>query len=339
MKSSAKSKAVMAALWIMPLAAVILSFCVGRYSLSLHEFRQASISFLSSGVNSNNVETVIFKLRLPRILAALIIGGALATSGATYQSIFRNPLVSPDLLGASAGAGLGACIAIIMHANTVMIQLFAFAGGIAAVALTSFISSLLLKRKDVILVYVLIGMVMNTMLQAGISITKYIADPYDGLQTITFWLMGSLAKVKLSEVWVLGAVVLIGIIPIMTNRWKINLLSFNDEEAMAIGLDTKRIRLILLLCSTLIISASVAVSGLIGWVGLVIPHAVRILVGANNKLLIPASFLLGSTYLLFIDDISRALMSTEIPIGILTSLIGAPVFIVLLLKGRSGWRG
>lgn len=338
MKSSAKSKAVITVLCILPFVAVLLSFCVGRYSLSLREFVEASISFLSSGVNSNNAETVVFKLRLPRILAALIIGGALATSGATYQSIFRNPLVSPDLLGASAGAGFGACLAIIMHANTLIIQLVAFAGGIVAVALTSLISNLLLKRKDVILVYVLIGMVINTMLQAGISITKYIADPFGDLQTITFWLMGSLAKVKLSEVWILVVIVMIGIIPIMTNRWKINLLSFNDEEAMAMGLDTKKIRLILLLFSTLLISTSVAVGGIISWVGLVIPHAVRILVGANNKLLIPASFLLGSTYLVLVDDISRALMSTEIPIGILTSLIGAPVFIILLLKGWSGWR-
>ena len=328
----------MIVLWILPFVAVLVSFGVGRYSLSFHEVIEASRSFLSSGVNSNNTETVIFKLRLPRILAALIIGGALAISGATYQSLFRNPLVSPDLLGASAGAALGACLAIIMHSNPITIQVFAFGGGIAAVSLTSLLSNLLLKRNDAILVYVLIGMVINAMLQAGISITKYIANPYDDLQTITFWLMGSLAKVKLSEVWILGVIVMIGITPILSNRWKINLLSFSDEEARAMGLETERLRLTLLLFSTLLISTCVAVGGIIGWVGLVIPHVVRILVGANNKLLIPCSFLLGGTYLLVVDDISRALLSTEIPIGILTSLLGAPVFIGLLLKGRSGWK-
>lgn len=338
MKLSKKNKIIMTVLYIIPFVVVILSLSIGRYSMTFDGFIHAVISYLSSGVNSNNAETVTFKIRMPRIIAALIIGGALAVSGATYQSVFRNPLVSPDLLGASAGAGLGACIAIIFHSSTLMIQFSAFLGGIAAAGLTCYISNLLLKGKDGVLVYVLIGMVINALLEAGISIIKYIADPYDNLQTITFWLMGSLSNVQFSQIWILTAAVILGIIPLMINRWDINLLSFNDEEAMAMGMNIKKIRLMMILFATLLTSASVAVGGIIGWVGLVIPHIVRILVGANSNLLVPASFLVGSIYFVLIDDISRTLISMEIPIGILTAVIGAPIFILLLLKGGSGWK-
>lgn len=323
MKESYKSRIFIAFLIFFLFAIMAFSLFMGRYEVH-------TLDDIGS--------MVLFKLRLPRILAAVFIGGYLAVSGVTFQGIFANPLVSPDLLGSSAGAGLGACIAIMINGNILVTQLFAFAGGLIATCVTCFLGNLLLKGRRGIVVYVLIGMVVTSVLNAGISIAKYVSDPYSDLQTITFWLMGSLTKVRITDFYMLVLVFFIGFFFIFINRWKINLLSFREDEAKSMGIDTRRIRYTLIAASTLLCSTSVAIGGTIGWVGLVVPHMARMMVGPDSRRLVVVSFLLGGCYLLLIDDISRTFLSIEIPIGIITSVIGAPIFIILLLRGRNGWK-
>ena len=317
----------------------ILSLSVGRYGITLSEFLQiiASKLFGIEGNYSKVIETVLFKVRLPRMLAAIFVGGALAMAGATYQGLFRNPMVSPDLLGASAGAGFGAAIALLFNFSILQVQISSFVFGIGAVFLTYLISSIISTENSSTLTLVLTGMVISTLFASFISMIKYVADPYSKLPNITFWLMGGLSSVKSSDVIMMSIPIVIGAIPIILLRWKLNVLTFGEEEAQAMGINTKKIRVMFILCATLMTSAAVATSGMIGWVGLVIPHLVRMIVGPNYKILLPTSALVGSLYLLLIDDIARSLFSIEIPLGILTSLIGAPFFIYLLLKGKKGW--
>lgn len=317
----------------------ILSLSVGRYGITLSEFLQI-IAFKLFGIEGNYskvIETVLFKVRLPRMLAAIFVGGALSMAGATYQGLFRNPMVSPDLLGASAGAGFGAAIALLFSFSILQVQISSFIFGIGAVFLTYLISSIISTENSSTLTLVLTGMVISTLFASFISMIKYVADPYSKLPNITFWLMGGLSSVKSSDVIMMSIPIVIGAIPIVLLRWKLNVLTFGEEEAQAMGINTKRIRAMFILCATLMTSAAVATSGMIGWVGLVIPHLVRMIVGSNYKILLPTSALVGSFYLLLIDDIARSLFSIEIPLGILTSLLGAPFFIYLLLRGKKGW--
>ncbi|MEN6462828.1 MAG: iron ABC transporter permease [Syntrophomonas sp.] len=329
---------VIAILIVVLLAVVALSFFIGRYSAAPGEVWKVLSRTLAADESSYNAVVVILKVRLPRILAAILVGGALALSGATFQGIFGNPLVSPSLLGTSAGAGLGACIAIILDFGRFQIQLAALGVGLFATFITCLLSRLLMKRRDGIVVYVLVGIVISAVFQAGISIAKYMADPYTDLQTMTYWLMGSLSNIDLFDVEFIIPAVALGTIFILVNSYKINLLSFNEEEALAMGLNVRSFRLVMIIAATLLCSSSVAICGVIAWVGLVVPHIARIFVGPDSKKLLPVSFLLGCIYLLLIDDLARSLLTIEIPIGILTSAIGAPVFILLLLGGRSGWR-
>jgi len=316
-----------------------ISFTVGRYGIP---FDQLSNIFLSKllGLRKSwpdTVETVLFSVRLPRVLAAMIIGAALSLSGATYQGLFKNPMVSPDILGASAGAGFGASIAILLSFNIIETQIFAFVFGMGAVMLTYILSTIIGRNNNAILVLVLTGMVVSTLFSSFISMTKYVADPNSKLPAITFWLMGGLSSINSKDVLILAITVFLGAVPLYLIRWKLNVLSFGEEEAKALGIDTFKIRILVIFCSTLMTAVSVSLSGMIGWVGLIIPHFARMLVGPNYKVLIPTSILLGSAYLLMVDDIARSLFSIEIPLGILTSLIGAPFFIFMLLKGKRGW--
>ena len=316
-----------------------ISFTVGRYGVP---FDQLSNIFLSKllGLSKSwpdTVETVLFSVRLPRVLAAMIIGAALSLSGATYQGLFKNPMVSTDILGASAGAGFGAAIAILLSFNVIGIQVFAFLFGMGAVMLTCVISTIIGRNNNEILVLVLTGMVVSTLFSSFISMIKYLADPDSKLPAITFWLMGGLSSITSEDVIILSITVLLGAVPLYLIRWKLNVLSFGEEEAKALGIDTFKIRFLVIVCSTLMTAAAVSLGGMIGWVGLIIPHFARMLVGPNYKVLIPTSILIGSTYILMVDDIARSLFPLEIPIGILTSLIGAPFFIFMLLKGKRGW--
>ncbi|MCI1945712.1 FecCD family ABC transporter permease [Clostridium luticellarii] len=338
-KEKRKQNSVMIGLTIIPIIAFILSLTLGRYGIPLSQlFNIFTSKILNLSVTwPETLETVLFQVRIPRIIAAMMVGAALAAAGATYQGLFKNPMVSPDILGASAGAGFGAAVAILMSFNVIGIQFSAFLIGLAAVILTYTIASIIGKGDNAILVLVLTGMVISTLFSSFVSITKYVADPESKLPAITFWLMGGLSSVSARDVMILIIPLVLGIVPILLLRWKLNVLSFGEEEAQAMGIDTRKIRVIVIICSTLLTAASVSISGMIGWVGLIIPHVARLVVGPNYKILLPASMLIGSTFLLLVDDVARSAFTVEIPLGILTAIIGAPMFIYLLIKGKRGW--
>lgn len=313
--------------------ASILSLLSGKYPLALNELWH---SLLSGGKDGSDADSVLWKLRLPRLFAAIVVGAALAVAGSTYQAIFRNPLVSPDILGVSAGAGLGAVLAIFLNLPFAGVQLFAFVGGMLAVALVYLLSSSS-RHFDPVLVLVLAGVAIGSLLSAGISLVKILADPYSQLSTMTFWLLGGLNSVSQREIlWALPFV-LLGLIPLILLRWRVNLLSLGDMDGRALGLNTGLLRLILIACATLITAAVVSFAGIIAWVGLVIPHIARLLVGSEFSRLMPTSLLIGAVFLTLTDTIARNAANIELPLGVLTSLIGAPFFLYLLIKG--GRRG
>lgn len=318
-------------------AAFIISFSVGRYGVPLNQLLDSFYAKITGHPDSGVIDTVIFEVRLPRIIAAILVGGALSMSGASYQGLFRNPMVSGDILGASAGAGFGAVIAMLFSFSTVGIQISAFIFGLGSVALTYLISSKIGRGNSPVLVLVLTGMIVTALFTSGISLIKYVADPDSKLPEITFWLMGGLSSITVDDLKIVLIPILIGSIPLLLLRWKLNILSFGEEEAQSLGINTTKLRTIIIVCSTILTASTVAISGMVGWVGLVIPHLARMIVGPNYKVLLPASLLLGGIYLLAVDDLARCLFSAEIPLGILTSMIGAPFFIYLLLNGKRGW--
>jgi len=331
-------------------ASFIVSFGIGRYALSPGGVL-ASIwcgirhavwyvgNFLGiKGAEpqwlSGSEDTVVWLVRMPRILASILVGGALSVSGATYQGLFRNPMVSPDILGASAGASVGACFMMLLNQGNAMIQLGAFIMGIAAVALSYFLSKAIGRGGNMILLLVLCGMTVNTLFQAVVSIIKYMADTESQLPEMTYWLMGSLAKVDYKDLLFFVITFLIGVIPIFALRWRLNVLSFGEDEAKAMGVNVAAVRVVCIVCATLLTAAVVSIAGTIGWVGLMIPHLVRFIVGPNNKTLVPMSLLTGALFMLIIDNFCRALLAYEIPLGVLTSLLGAPFFIFILYKRK-----
>ena len=321
----------------------LASLCIGRYGVALSDVLAAFSELfgkLAAGeaLRFDAMEsTVVVNVRLPRVIAAILVGAALAAAGASYQGVFRNPMVSSDILGASAGAGFGASIAILLGAPGVVVQLAAFACGLLAVFITYAIGTRVGRTGDATLALVLAGMVVQALFQAFVGCIKYVADPYSQLPEITYWLMGSLSTASFSDIALMLVPLVVGIAVLLAVRWRINVLSFGDEEAAALGIDTRRLRLVIITCATLVTSSAVAVAGQVGWIGLVIPHLARMLVGPNYKHLLPASLLMGSSFLLLVDDVARSALSAEIPLGILTAVIGAPVFVFLLLKGKRGW--
>ena len=317
----------------------LISILAGRYHIKFSDFIQLIfLKFTKQPVGQyQELDTIIFGIRLPRILASLLIGSSLAVSGTVFQSVFRNPMVSPDVLGAANGAGFGAAAGILLSLGFWGVQFSSFAFGMVAVMITYSLSSALGKNGDPILMLILSGMVIGSIFSSLIALTKYVADPDDTLPVITFWLMGSLTSVKMKDVLLLIIPVVIGTIPILIFRNKLNILAFGDDEARSMGIDVKKMRLLLIVCSTIITAASVSVCGIVGWVGLIIPHITRALVGTNHNVLIPAAVFIGATYLMAVDDLSRTLFSVEIPLGIITSLIGAPFFLYLLFQRRRAW--
>ncbi|MGI5089527.1 iron ABC transporter permease [Treponema vincentii] len=317
----------------------IASFCIGRYSISPARVLQSIGDGIKNGAGEFSKwgtaeDTVVWLVRMPRICAAILVGAALAAAGATYQGLFRNPMVSPDILGASAGASVGACFMMLMNQSSAMIQAGAFATGIIAVTLSYFLSKAIGRGSNMILLLVLCGMTVNTLFQAVVSIIKYLADTESQLPEMTYWLMGSIAKVSYRDLLFFIIPFAVGIVPIVTLRWKLNVLSFGEDEAKAMGVNVGAVRVVCIICATLLTAAVVSVAGTIGWVGLMIPHLVRFLVGPNNKTLIPLSLLTGGLFMLIIDNFCRSLMAYEIPLGVLTSLLGAPFFIFILYKRR-----
>ena len=277
------------------------------------------------------METLMRNVRLPRILLACLVGACLSAAGAAYQGIFQNPMASPDILGASKGAGFGAALGIWLGLGSRMVSISAFVFALGAVGLVWLIGRNA-KGKQV-LALVLAGIMISSLFDAGTSFIKLVADPMDELPAITYWMMGSLASARMSDVGFALIPMLLGVICLMLLRWHINVLTLGDDEARTMGVNAKVIRLAVAISATLITAAAVAVSGVIGWVGLVVPHLARKLVGNNYRHLMPCSMLLGALFLLVVDNLSRNLLSTEIPLGILTAVVGAPFFIYLIMRG------
>jgi iron complex transport system permease protein len=317
---------------------LVLAFTVGRYPVSVGELFDVLIARLTgkaSGV-PGAVENVVLLVRGPRVAAAVLVGAALAVAGTAFQGLFRNPLVSPDILGASSGAALGAVVGIYLSLGVIGIEGLAFLGGLVAVAAVYGVGSALSAR-DPILVLVLTGVVIGALLGAGVGLVKYLADPYNQLPAMTFWLLGSLAATTAADLIPLLGPVAAGTAVLMALRWRLNVMSLPDEEARALGLATGRLRVAIVAAATLVTAASVATSGIIGWVGLVVPHLARALVGPEFPRLIPTAALLGGGYLLFIDTLARTAAPVEIPLGILTAVIGTPFFIWLLAGMQKTW--
>ncbi|NLL51573.1 MAG: iron ABC transporter permease [Peptococcaceae bacterium] len=324
---------------LMPILLGIVALTVGRYPVSLADIWQAFTGFFGSENNlSDTVRTVIFDIRIPRIIAAILIGMALSVSGAAFQGTFKNPLVSPDILGVSAGAGFGATLAIVYSWGSLGIAISAFAFGLLAVWLTYFIGNLIKNSGEITLILVLGGILVGTVFTSLVSLIKCVADPYEKLPAITYWLMGSLNSTQMKDVYMVIPPMVVGLIPLLLLRWKLNLLAFGDEEAQSMGVNTDRLRLVVIICATLLTASAVSISGMIGWVGLVIPHFARAITGPNYQSLLPVSMAVGGSFLLIVDTVARTLLAMEIPLGILTSLIGAPFFIYLLSHSRRGWK-
>ena len=316
-----------------------LAFAVGRYPISPGELGALAANKLlgASYALSPNAESVVLQVRGPRILAALLVGAALAAAGAAYQGMFRNPLVSPDLLGVSAGAALGAVLGIFFSQSVLAIQLGAFAGGLAAVAVVTAVGASV-RRHDPILALILAGIVIGTLFGSMIGLLKYLADPYNQLPAITFWLLGSLAAVAPRDLAFALPLALAGLVPLFLLRWRMNLLSLSDDEASALGVPVTRLRIAVVCAATLMTAAAVAISGIIGWVGLLIPHAARLLVGPEFSRLLPLSMLLGAAFLLAVDTLGRTIAPIEVPPGVLTALIGTPFFLWLFATARRAWQ-
>ncbi|MCH1919807.1 iron ABC transporter permease [Shewanella sp. A3A] len=311
------------------LASLLLAISVGKFPLSLTDLSQLLWGDATSVNHSASV--VFWQIRLPRVLAALLIGAALAAAGTAYQGMFRNPLVSPDILGVSAGAGAGASLAILLGLSMAGIQLFAFAGGLMVVALVCVIAQFT-RRQDPVLSLVLIGIAVGTLCGAFISLIKVLADPYTELPSITFWLLGGLNTITVADLSTTAPLLLIGILPLWLLRWRMNLLSLPDDEARAMGVNVTQLRWVLIVAATLVTASAVSIAGIIGWVGLVVPHICRIMTGANNVRLLPCAMAVGAILLLVTDTMARTISHVELPLGILTAMIGAPFFLLLLMR-------
>ena len=310
---------------------ILGSFTLGRYPVSIGELLGVLGHKLGLPVTrfwTAQVESAVWSIRLPRVVLSVLVGACLAAAGASYQGVFQNPMASPDILGASAGAGFGAALAILLGASSAWITFGAFAASLVTVALVFTVSRH--ARGDRVLGLVLAGIMVSSLFQSGTSFLKLVADPNNQLPQITYWLMGSLSGAKWSDIGFVLTPMLIGLIPLLFLRWQLNVITMGDDEARAMGVNAPRIRLWIVICSTLVTASAVSVSGMIGWVGLVIPHMMRRVVGSDYRFLMPASMLGGGIFLLIVDNVSRNATTSGIPIGILTAFIGAPFFLWLI---------
>jgi iron complex transport system permease protein len=308
------------------------SLAIGAFPVEAGDVARVLWAAATSGESGlpRNAEAVVLEIRLPRTLAALAVGASLAAAGAAYQNLFRNPLVSPDILGVSSGCALGAAGGILLALPVAAIQGLAFAGGLAAVGLVLAIHAWV-RGHDRVLTLVLTGVVVGSLFGAGIAFSKYLADPYNQLPAITFWLLGSFAGVLPRDLAYALPLMAVGFAALVLLRWRLDVLSLPDDEARALGVEVGRLRLAIIVAATLATSASVAIAGVIGWVGLVVPHAARLLVGAGFARVLPMSAVLGGAFMLLVDTLCRTVMQTELPPGVITALVGTPAFILLLV--------
>lgn len=321
---------------------LLAALAIGRYPVAPGDVLRLLVAALGgrdSGLPAE-LSTVVFSVRLPRALAALLVGGSLAAAGAAYQNVFRNPLVSPDILGVGAGASLGSVLGIFLHLPVAGVQMLAFAGGLAALGLVGLLAGRGRERggRAELHVLVLTGVVVGGLAGAGTSLLKVLADPYDQLPTINFWLLGSLASVRPADLAALLPAVAVGLVTLLLLRWRIDLLTLDDEEAASLGADVGRLRAAVVAGATLMTAATVSIAGNIGWVGLLVPHLARMLVGPASARLLPLAALLGGAFLLAVDTTARTVAGQELPLGIVTALLGAPFFLVLLQRTGGGWR-
>ena len=326
-----KQHSVLLIMLVALLVCVLASFTMGQYPVPV----QAVFGIIGEKLGlpikafwTEAMETALWNIRLPRVVLSVLVGASLAAAGSAYQGVFQNPMASPDILGASAGAGFGAALAILLGASSVSIMTGAFLSGVATVGLVFWVSHY--AKGDKVLGLVLSGIMISTLFQSGTSFLKLVADPGNQLPQITYWLMGSLSGAKWRDVLFGIIPMAVGWIPLLLLRWQLNVITMGDDEARTLGVHTQRIRLWIVLCATLMTAASVAVSGMIGWVGLVIPHIMRRLVGNDYRYLMPASMIGGGLFLLIVDNVSRSVTASGIPIGILTAFVGAPFFLWMI---------
>ncbi len=315
------------------LALFLLSFVMGRYGVPLGQV----VRILLSGMLpleqtwTDNMAIAVLNVRLPRILLACLVGCGLSAAGTGYQTVFQNPMAAPDILGASSGACFGAALAILTGQGAVMITVFAFLASLLSVALVYLVGNH--TRGNRVVNLLLAGIMVGSLFSACTSYIKLVADPTNQLPQITYWLMGSLSGTRMGTVRFAAVCMAVGLVPLLLLRWRMNLLTLSPDEARAMGVHTDRLRLAVILSSTVLTAAAVSVSGMIGWVGLVIPHLSRRIVGSDCRRLMPMSCLFGAAFLLLVDNMARCLTATEIPIGILTAFVGAPFFIYLMVRG------
>jgi iron complex transport system permease protein len=332
-----RDRLVLAALLLLLACLAVLSMGIGRVTIPPDRVVAILLSRIIPIIPSWSPaeELIILGVRLPRICAAMLVGAALAAAGAAYQNLFRNPIVSPDILGVSAGAGFGASVAVMLNLGALAIQAAAFATGLAAVALCFLIGQTINRHSLVVLV--LVGVVIAAFFQAMISVLKIVADPVDVLPIITFWLLGGLNKVTPDDLPVAAATILASLGLVHVLRWQANVMSLGQEEARNLGIDVGRMRLLLVFAATLMTAAAVSVAGIVGWVGLVVPHIARMLAGPSFERMLPVAIVSGALFVLLVDNFARAASSMELPLGIVTSVIGAPLFLALLLRTKVAW--
>ena len=304
------------------------SMCLGRYNISIGDI----FKFFTFQKIENTSQRVIEYLRLPRTLIALLIGCSLSVSGAIYQSAFNNKLVSPDLLGVSSGASVGACFAILIGFSSALISIFAFIFGFIAVALTLLISKTFKNKSNIILI--LCGLAVGGLMSSLVGLMKYLADNEMKLAEMTFWLLGDLSNSTIKDFWIMLPITVIGCALALILSWRLNIISLGAKESKALGVNYKATMSLLIIVATALTAVSVAIGGTIGWIGLVIPNIVRLFVGSNNKKVIPISILLGSITMIVVDTIARSIAPNEIPLSIITGILGTPVFIFAIFKRR-----
>ena len=326
-----------ALMWLLPIVVAVVSLGIGRFyvdPITIVKILTSQV-FPIDQTWSNMEETVVMNVRFPRILLALLIGSGLAMAGASFQGMFGNPLVSPDILGVSAGAGFGASLGILLFGQGVTAQLLALVFGLLAILFTFFVAG---NRKNAaIYMFVLAGVITSALFNALISLTKFVADPEEKLPAITYWLMGSLGTATYRDLSIAGPIILFGMLILYVLRWRLNLLTLPEDEAKSMGIPVTALKWAVIAGATIITAATVAAAGIVGWVGLIISHVARMFVGNNNQFVLPVSLAIGSVYLLIIDDLARSLTATEIPLSILTAIIGAPFFAYLLRRMGGRW--
>jgi iron complex transport system permease protein len=322
------------ALVVLLIGVAILSLCIGKYDLSPGESFRILVSKIFGIDGDWNVlaERVMLNLRLPRVLAVLLVGGALSVSGAAYQGTFRNPLISPDFLGVSSGACIGAAIGIICSLGSGFIQLFAFIGGIIAVSITTSVPKLL--RSDSNIMLVLSGIIVGGLMSSILGFLKYTADPTTELPAIIYWQMGDFSYIRMETLLYILPAIVVPTVVLLAISWWIDILSLGENDARSLGANVRKIRGIVVVCATLLTASAVCIAGTIGWVGLVIPHFARMLQGTSNRRVIPTSFLLGAIFLIIVDTLTRIIGPVEMPISILTGIVGAPFYAWLLYRQR-----